>query len=148
MSTGPIRIQPIVDRLEALVPRLEFVGRAPDFETAFTEQNPATPACYVVLAMDDPSPRVGASTILIQRVTSRFAVVTSIRDYSAAQRSGRDTEDEVSEVIGAIRRALLRWRHPDADTEIELGGRGQPVRVNDGVLWWEDMFELTYQIRV
>lgn len=147
MKTGPLSMQPIADRLVAEVPSFELIGRAADLEKALTSRSPVTPAAYVVLGSESPSARVGTTQRLVQSVTATWSVVIAIRDYSLVEQNAA-TQNSVHKEVEKIRLALLRWRHPDAEMETQLGGRAQTIKFANGVLWWEDVYSAVYQVRV
>lgn len=147
MSTGPISMQSIADRITATVPGFELVGRAADMEAALKSRNPVTPAAYVILGADVPGRRVGTTQRFLQPVRSEWSVVVVVRDYRASELDAA-AQGTAREMIGKVRANLLGWKHPEADMETELAGRSEVVRFANGVLWWEDVYSASYQVCV
>jgi hypothetical protein len=144
---GPLSLTPIIERLEAELPKeWREISGAADLEAAEKAKAPTTPAGYVLLAKDSARQPTSATGRFIQPVSGGWGIVIAVRDYRAAQR-GAARADELTQRIREVRTAVLGWAHPDGNgTTTRLTG-GQLLKFKDGVLWWQDAYAAEYHIR-
>lgn len=144
-TVGPLGIEPILDRIIANVPVLEFVGRTADMEGARRSKTPVSPSAYVILASEQASNRVGTTSRLVQPMTANWSVVTCLRQYTDMEGEA-GLNDVLADFVGPVRLALLGWRHPEASTEVEMTGTSGVIAFENGVLWWEDKYTARYEL--
>ncbi len=144
---GPLRLGPVMDRLNAELTGWKFIGGLADLEQAEKSTSPVTPAAYVLMGSDRIGARADTSMRIRQRSTAIFGVVVALRDYRASKRSA-DKLDELAARIGEIRAALVGWTHPDGEGRpTVLQGTGGAMGFKHSTLWWRDNFATEYTIR-
>jgi hypothetical protein len=146
MTTGPIALEPIIERLESQLQDWKQFGGAADLESAQKGKAQITPAGFVLLANDQPRPPEGSTQRVIQRVITQFGVLIAVRDYKRADR-GAGQAEELRQRVREVRSTLIGWRHPDCNTSTRLGGRCRLLGFREGVLWWQDIYSAEYHVR-
>ena len=146
-SFAPITLAPILERLEDRLTGWKEIGGAADQRAAENDKAPRTPAAYVLLASDQPSPPISGSGGYRQRVTGRFGVLIAIRDQRVAQR-GTAKADELNQRIRELRDALIGWRHPGATQgfSTRLVAPCGVLAFKQNVIWWQDIYAVEYDI--
>lgn len=143
--SGPLGIEPIIQRLIQQTPQLEFVGRVADMEEARRSKTPVSPSAYVVLATEQAGQRVGTTARLCQPMTANWSVVLCLRQYTDMEDEA-GVNDVLGDYLGPIRMALLGWKHPNASTETQMAGTSGVMDFENGVLWWEDKYTARYEL--
>lgn len=120
----------------------DFVGVAADLAAAQANQV-ASPGCWVMPAQDSARSNLGAAGMVIQDVTSLVAVTLHIT-ASDALRAG--AVSSMRALRTAVLQALLGWQ-PDPHCGAIEFRRGRPVLAAGTSLWWQDIYELPWQLR-
>ena len=99
-----------------------------------------------------PAERAGAVNASTQRfrqqITAAVSVVSVVLDYRHAER-GAAEEGPLTALIAAERAALLNWPHPQANrSTMQLASTGRLLRYKDALLWWQDIYQVEYQIQL
>ncbi len=145
MSFG-LSIAPVVARLQALAPLLKLVAGAAELDAPARASALATPAAFVEVVGERAAPHSGGSGRLVQTVQASLAVAICIRNYTASAR-GSAAVAGMESVREEVRRALLNWRHPDAQLVFDLEA-GRLLDYEAGTLWWQDVYRTQYLITV
>lgn len=148
LFTGPLSIDPIIERLRVSVPQLKLVAGAADLAAATEKKFPLTPATFVLLATEKFGKVVSTTQRFRQNVTASFFVVTALRDHNIGKR-GIEKSPELKQILAAQRAALLKWAHPEANrTGMRMGGTGKLLSYENALLGWQDVFQAEYQIQI
>jgi len=144
--TGPLAIEPVMQRLASEVPALNKVEGSAEFAASFRQAPANPPVAFVLLATERAGNVVGSTQRFRQLVTAQFAVVTVVQDYKAAERGTAKAAD-LAALLAAERAALLNWAHPEANRSVaQLAGTGKVIRYQNGKLWWADNYAIDYRI--
>lgn len=135
----------IAARLAAKIPAPDLlkVGGAADFQRAL-EGITTTPAAFVVPLAESAGENDFEMNVVQQQVPALFGVILAVRDISDAV--GGQVQDALDALRVLVRDALVNWQPtPDMDPCIFAGG--QVIGMRDQVLYWQDDFITSYQIR-
>ncbi|MBC44149.1 MAG: hypothetical protein CML19_18180 [Pusillimonas sp.] len=103
------------------------------------------PAAYVVPQGDrSASNQVGIGETQ-QRLVERYIVVTALEAKN--QRTAAQAEGELEVLRQTLRSALIGWQ-PDPGRMPMLFVTGRLLAVENGRVWWEDVFETDIWVRV
>jgi len=128
-------ITEISARLRDQVAALKLIGSALDFAVASETEPPATPAAYVMLLREVPSPSEVEGCV-IQQIGVRIGVVYAIKNVADVK--GAAAQVDLKALRAAGQTALLGWSPTDAEP-LERGP-GNLLAFKNRVLWWQDEY--------
>lgn len=119
------------------------VHGAADLESAMTSGPRKIPSIWCIMLSEEAAPNqiIGG---VCQLVTARIGIVIAIRNMRDA--TGDAARNDLEMIRAAVSDALLNWIPLDAEAQVTYV-RGRLMRIEDSVLWWQDEYLTTYQLR-
>lgn len=153
MIATPFDVQPVIARLQTLVPAptLRQVQGAAAYASVEKLANFAPPCAYVILAREKSRPHPagngmpGAQQRMVQQVDVTFGVMVAVLNYR--EQLGAQSQDALLAVLGAVRGALLGWVPPGASQPISLQ-QGDLLQYDAGRALWADVYHTNHVIGV
>lgn len=151
MSAAPFDVKPVVARIKDAVPALRQVGRAGDYASVRSLGDFPVPAAYVLLAREKAQETKsgismpGQQTKMAQVVPVNFGVVVAVRNYR--EQAGEQLADELLEILGAIRDALLGWTPPGNGTRACQLLQGDLTQYDRATALWTDVWRTQHIIK-
>ena len=128
-------IAEIQTRLDAQVAALKLIAGALDFAVASETEPPATPAAYVMLLGENPSPPPGGDFIQ-QQIRVHAGVGCPLKNVADVK--GAAAQADLKTLRASAQTALLGWS-PTAAEPLERGP-GNLLAFKNRVLWWQDEY--------
>lgn len=141
-----LSLAPIVDRLVERAPLLKKVAGVAEVDGTARAAALQTPAAFVEVIREQAAPHAGGSGRLVQTVNTSVGVAICIRNYTTSA-LGSGAVVSLESVRAEVRRALINWRHPDAQLVFDLES-GRLLDYDAGTLWWQDTFRTRYLMTV
>lgn len=145
MSATPFDVQPVADRIRAMVPSLRLVGLAADYASLKNLRDFAPPCAYVVLAQErfeENQPGHGSrgeQVRVVQRGSAEFGVVVVGRNYRSGH--GGQLSAEMSALLGQVRGSLLGWVPQTPGARPLQLRRGDLLEYDDSTALWCDVWK-------
>lgn len=116
---------------------------AASLESAMTSGPRKMPSIWCIPLSDQAAPNqiVGG---VCQLVTASVGIVIAVHNVRDA--TGDASRHDLEMLRDDISGALLNWIPPDAEAQVTYV-RGRLIRIEDGVIWWQDEYQTTYQLR-
>lgn len=130
-------------RLSSQVATLKKVGGSADLTSAQQDLKNKLPAAYVVENRETPGPNE-IVTLVSQRNATRFSVVLALQNLRDPR--GEAAQQALRPIRVSIITALLGWP-PGPEYDVCLFGGGRLLKLDDGVLWWQDDFVTSLYLR-
>lgn len=153
MLASPFDVQPIIARLQQLVPAptLRQVQGAAAYASVQQLAAFAPPCAYVILAREKSRPHAPGNGMpnvqrrMVQQVDVTFGVLVAVQNFR--EQLGAQSQDSLLAVLGAIRGALLGWVPPGASQPISLQ-QGDLMQYDAGRSLWADVYQTNHVIGV
>lgn len=110
MNFEPFDTSLVEQRLKAQVPVLLEVGGAAEYAAIQQLSTFRTPSAYVIFAGESVGAGPARGGLRVQPAETRFGVALAVRNYRAG--AGGQLNEELRQVIGAVRSALQGWVPP------------------------------------
>jgi hypothetical protein len=136
----------VITRLQSLKDdkTLAVINGAADLASAKIDASNAYPSAWVIPLAESGGPNMSATQFVMQRVGMRFGVLFAIRNRRDA-RSQANLND-LNPIRKAVMANLIGWLPPGADDLVSFSG-GKLLRIQDGILWWQDEFLTAFYLR-
>lgn len=101
------------------------------------------PACYIAPGQETASPdtMIGRAS---QRVVETFGVWIAVANGASA--TGARAQQNLGDMAGAVRAALVGWQPGDGYTPIELVSAGPVQWDDDQTLFWPEQYKTEYYL--
>jgi hypothetical protein len=140
MKTEALNLAPIIQRLTEKV-EAKQIGGAAKYASATTDTK-AVPALFVIPLADNAGPNKWANGVE-QKVKTTFGVIIGTRDLSDGK--GAAAQDELGALRKSVLDALLGWCPDGCSNAITYNG-GRLIDFINGIVWWQDDFDTSYEI--
>lgn len=145
MSFAPFNVQPVADRIRALVADLRLVGLAADYAAVKNLRDFTPPSVFVVLAQErfqDNPPghgQRGEQVKVTQRGTVAVGVVIVGRNYR--EQHGAQLSGAMNTLIDQVRRVLGGWVPDVPGARPFQLQRGDLLQYDDSTALWCDVWQ-------
>jgi len=136
----------VITQLSALktAKTIAVLGGAADLSSAQIDANNTFPVAYVIPLADRAGSNSSGTTFVRQRVETRFGVLLGVKSLKDAV--SRQNLNNLTPVRKAIQSALIGWM-PAGSDDLVTYGSGKLLKIQDGVLWWQDEFITAFYLR-
>ncbi len=135
--------QLIIDRVEAEVSKLKSVAGTAGLAAA-AESLKKAPAAFVLPVSDRASANSIGTMVTRQNNTTRFGVIVAVQNLRDPR--GEKAQADLLVLRQEILTTLHGWQPAAEFGPIEYGG-GRVLQLTDQVLWWQDEFLTSHQMR-
>ena len=139
MNFEPFDTSLVVARLKAEVPALREVGGAADYAAVQELRSFPAPSAYVIFA--DETGSQGPRGPRVQPAVTRFGVALAVRNYRPG--AGDQLGDEMRQVVGQVRSALIGWVPPVPGATAITWEAGSVMDYDQSMLLYVISFQLT-----
>lgn len=145
MSFAPFDTTLVIARLREQVPQLRQVGGAADYAAVADLRGFTTPSAYVIFAGESASGAPGPRGARVQAVDTRFGVALAVRNFRAG--AGDQLGDELRQIIGATRAALIGWLPPVPGATALRWDSGEVMDYDHSTVLYVESYQLTHLLQ-
>lgn len=127
-------------RLKAEVPELREVAGAADYAAVKNLRDFIVPGAYVLLADESGGGSVRGAKAA--PASAEFGVVLAVRNFR--DRAGGQLKDELRELLGKVRAALIGWTPPAPGATACSWRGGAQMDYDDATILWVEAYECTH----
>lgn len=145
MSFAPFDTALVIARLRAEVAQLRQVGGAADYAAVADLRGFVTPSAYVIFAGESASSAPGPRGARVQPADTRFGVALAVRNVRAG--AGDQLGDELRQIIGATRMALIGWQPPAPGATPLRWESGEVMDYDHSTVLYVESYQLTHLLQ-
>ena len=144
MNFEPFDTDLVVQRLKTMVPELRQVGGAADYAAVQDLRGFATPSAFVIFAGEAGSAN-GPRGARVQPAVTRFGVALAVRNFRPG--AGDQLGDELRQIIGQTRSALIGWVPPTPGANALVWEAGEVMDYNNSTVLYVESYQLTHLLQ-
>lgn len=134
-------IDATIARIKANVPALKLVEGAAGFQSAGESSPKATPACFVFLQGESPTPNQLGDMFVQQKVMCTVGVILVVRNLKDTKGVAAGADMEALRKL--VKDQVFGWQAAPAYDPFERGNANLLV-FKDGHMWWQDLYLTSY----
>ena len=144
MNFEPFDTGLVEQRLKAMVPELRQVGGAADYAAVQDLRGFATPSAFVIFAGEAGSAN-GPRGARVQPAQTRFGLALAVRNFRPG--AGDQLGDELRQIIGKTRSALIGWVPPTPGANALVWEAGEVMDYNNSTVLYVESYQLTHLLQ-
>ena len=136
----------VITRLTPLVTAktLTLLGGSADLAGAQLDAGNGYPAAYVIPLAERGGQNNSATMFVRQKIDMRFGVLLAVKNWRDAV--SRRSLNDLKSIKDAVRASLIGWLPTGCDDLVTFGS-GKLVRIQDGILWWQEEYLTAFYLR-
>ena len=145
MNFEPFDTSLVEQRLKVQAPVLLDVGGAAEYAAIKELRFFKPPSAYVIFAGESGSAAPAPRGLRVQPADTRFGVALAVRNYRPG--AGDQLNEELRQVIGAVRTALVGWVPPVPGATAVAWVGGGVMDYDDSTVLYVETYQLTHLLQ-
>lgn len=145
MNFEPFDTGLVEQRLKTMVPELRQVGGAADYAAVQDLRGFATPSAFVIFAGESGNAASGPRGARVQPAVTRFGVALAVRNFRPG--AGEQLGDELRQIIGKTRSALIGWVPPTPGATALVWEAGEVMDYDHSTVLYVESYQLTHLLQ-